>query len=196
MWVKSEYAGELAVISAWVSMLVPWNIAFQTKAPFQSTVVFLRFALFELQFRFASQITINDTQGETGMLDVPRALAETYPGTQVVGDAFVTTPPTSALFYDLASLQQAGIAWTVAALAFLAALALSIALYTREEAVRDALDVSEVRLMGALLVVGALGTGVATVLYYLQRGVVGTPIPVGVLLVGALGVVLLQTERV
>ena len=75
MWVKSEYAGELAVISAWVSMLVPWNIAFQTKAPFQSTVVFLRFALFELQFRFASQITINDTQGETGMLDVPRALA-------------------------------------------------------------------------------------------------------------------------
>ena len=108
----------------------------------------------------------------------------------------MTTPPTSALFYDLATLRQAGIAWTVAALAFLAALALSIALYTREEAVRDALDISEVRLMGALLVVGALGTGIATVLYYFQRGVVGTPIPVGVLLVGALGVVLLQTERV
>ena len=196
MWVKSEYAGELAVLSAWVSLLVPWNVAYQTRAPFDSTVVFLRFALFEVQFRFASQISINGTDGQQTMLDVPRALAETYPGTPLVGDIFVALPPQSALFFDAPRLQQAGLVWTLAAVAFLCALVLSIALYTREAAVSEYFDRSEVRLMGALLVAGAVGTAIATALYYLGRGVVGTPIPIGVLVIGALGVVLLQTERV
>ncbi|MFC7134502.1 MULTISPECIES: DUF7549 family protein [Salinibaculum] len=191
MWVKSEYAGELAVLSAWVSMLVPWNVAFLTKAPFDSTVVFLRFALFEVQFRFPSELVFDGQQ-----LDVASALAETYPGTHFLGDAFLALPTAAITFYESPQLQQAGLAATGGALAFLAALALSVALYTREDAVADALDGREVQLMGTLLLAGAAGTAVATALYYLERGLVGTPIPVGVLVVGALGAVLLRTERV
>lgn len=191
MWVKSEYAGELAVLSAWVSMLVPWNVAFLTKAPVQSTVVFLRFALFEAQFRFPSEIIVGNQRA-----DVAGVLAETYPGTHFIGDAFLALPSDAITFYESPQLQQAGLAATGAALAFLAALALSVALYTREDAVTDALDGREVQLMGALLLAGAAGTAVATAMYYAERGIVGTPIPVGVLVVGALGAVLLRTERV
>ncbi len=196
MWVKSEYAGELAVLSAWVSMLVPWNLVYHTGAAFESTVVFLRFALFEVQFRFASEIRINNTEGQQSTLDVPKALAETYPGTNVFGDVYLATPLEPALFYELPRLQQAGVAGLIAAGAFLGALVLSVALYLREEKVSTVLDGREVHLMGGLLVAGSLGTAVATVLYALQRTVAGTPIPIGVFVIGALGVVLLRTERV
>lgn len=198
MWVKSEYAGELAVLSAWVSLLVPWNIVYHTKAPLESTVYFLRFALFEIQFRAPSEITLNATDVGRGVqqVDVEAILAQQYPGTNLVGDFFLTTPPTSALFYETSRLQQAGWVWTVGALCFFAAFVLSLALYFREEAVSERLPLSEVRLMGALLGVGALGTLAATVLYYLQRSVVGFPIPIGALIIGFLAVVLLQTERV
>lgn len=196
MWVKSEYAGELAVLSAWVSMLVPWNVVRHASAPFESTVVFLRFALFEVQFRFPTRIAINNTEGETSIVDASRALAEAYPGSRVLGDLFVAVPPQTALFYEAPRLQQAGLVWSLSAMVFFGAFVLSLALYTNEAAVSEKLDVSEVRLMGALLLAGAVGSGVATVLYYLERPVVGTPIPVGVLVIGALGVVLLRTERV
>jgi hypothetical protein len=191
MWVRSEYASELAVLSAWLAALVPWNVAYHARAPLDSTVFFVRFALVELQLRAASEIVVD---GEA--LDVDAALATQYPGTELVGDFFLTTPPTSALFYGSSGLGTAGWIWSLASLCFLAALALSLALYVREDAVRARLPVSEVRLMGVLLAVGALGTAAATVLYYTRREIVGVPIPVGVVVVGILAAVLLRTERV
>lgn len=192
MWVRSEYAGELAVLSAWISVLLPWNITYQGSAPPDGlgTVYFFRFAFFEIQFRRPWVFEING--------DVTRAtepLDATYAGSQLFGNVFVTTPPSAASFYD-GALGQASLLWAGAALVFAAAFLLSLALYFRENAVAERLPVSEVRLMGALLVVGALGTAAASVQYFTTDVTGGIPIPVGVIVVGVLGLVLLQTEAV
>ena len=143
MWVRSEYASELAVLSAWLAALVPWNVAYHARAPVDSTIFFVRFALVELQLRAASEIVVD---GEP--LDVDAALAAQYPGTGLVGDFFLTTPPTSALFYGPGGLGTAGWVWSLAAACFLGALVLSLALYLREDEVRTRLPVSEVRPSG------------------------------------------------
>ena len=195
MWVRSEYTSELAVLAAWVSLLVPWSVAYNGDAPVfgldnvDATLYFVRFPLFELQFRSDSVI---QNQVE---FDIAGLLASQYPGTELFASIYVTTPPTSALFYD-GRLALASVVWSVAALAFLCAFGLSIALYLREDAVVARLPVSEVRLMGALLGVGALGAAAASVLHYTQRAVVGTPIPIGVLVIAAFALVLLRIETV
>lgn len=197
MWVKSEYASELAVLSAWVAMVLPWNVVYFPNAAGGSTVVFLRFALVEIQVRAATIITVvNNRTGDVQRVAADGLLAQQFPGTELAADVFLTTPPTAALFYEAPRLQQASIAWTVAAASFLLAFVLSLALYTREEAVRERLPVDPVRLMGALLAAGAVGTALATGLYYLARDLAGMPIPVGVVIIGVLAVVLLRAERV
>jgi uncharacterized protein (TIGR04206 family) len=197
MWVKSEYASELAVLSAWVAMVLPWNVVYFPNAAGGSTVVFLRFALVEIQVRAATIITlVNNRTGDVRRVAADGLLAQQFPGTELAADVFVTTPPTSALFYEAPELQQAGLAWTVAAASFLLAFVLSLALYTKEEAVRERLPVDPVRLLGALLAAGTVGTALATWLYYLARDLAGTPIPVGVVIIGVLAVVLLRAERV
>lgn len=190
MWVRSKYTSELAVLAAWVSLLVPWNIVYHGDAPVGGTVVFLRFALFEIQIRDPGAFTLN---GQTVVASEPLEL--TYAGTELVGSFFITSPPGSLQFYD-GTLQQASLVWTVAAGVFILAFLLSLALYFRTEQTVDRLPTSEVRLMGLLLGVSALGLAGASAMYYLERSTMGIPIPVGVLVVGALSVVLLQTEEV
>jgi uncharacterized protein (TIGR04206 family) len=190
MWVRSQYAAELAVVSAWISVLLPWNVAYQGDAPEGGTVYFFRFALFELQIRQPGAVEIN---GE--LIEASEPLAATYPGTELVGSIFVATPPGAVTFYD-GALSQASLLWTVAAAAFAGAFVLSLALYVREEAVADRLPASEVRLMGGLLGIAALGTAGASVLFYQERSAAGLPIPVGVLVIGALAAVLYQTEAI
>lgn len=201
MWVRSAYASELAVLSAWVSMLVPWNVSWKlvdhAGFPLDSTVVFLRFALVELQFRSVATIRANTTGigGGVERLDTAGLLAQQYPGTELLAGFYVATPLEAATFYESASLAQASLVWTAGSVAFLLAFGLSLALYFREATVRERLPVSEVRLMGALLGIGAVATAAATALYHSGRDIVGTPLPVGVVVIGALALVLLQTER-
>lgn len=190
MWVRSEYTSELAVLSAWLSVLVPWNVAYHTDAPVDSTVFFLRFALFEVQFRYPTTIEVNGQEHSAAP-----ALEVTYPGVQVAGELFVTTPLNSVLFYD-ETLQSASMLWTIAAVAFTLALLLSFALYFRTAETNERLPYSEVRVMGSLLAIAALGTATASLLYLLENDTVGTPIPVGVLVIGALAAILLRTEEI
>jgi hypothetical protein len=202
-WVRSEYAAELAVLSAWVSALLPLNVAWHGSAPpaNSSVVVFLRFALFELQYRIPATVTVTDADTgavtEVGAERVAGILAAVYPGTELAFDFFLTTPPTAAAFYRGSdpALATASLAGTVAALAVLAAVGLGVALYLRAGAVRARLPVTEPRAVGALLAVAAGAGAVATWYYYLGRATAGLPIPVGVVLVGALAAVLLRTER-
>lgn len=190
MWVRSEYTSELAVLSAWLSVLVPWNVAYHSDAPVDSTIFFLRFALFEVQLRFPSTIEVNGQKHSAApVLDL------TYPGVEVVGNLFVTTPLNAVLFYD-ETLQTASMLSTIAAVAFALALVLSFALYFRTAETIERLPYSEVRVMGSLLAIAALGTATASLLYLLENDVVGTPIPVGVLVIGALAAILLQTEEI
>lgn len=180
------------MLSAWIAALLPWNVAYQSSAPpdGQASVYFLRFAFFEIQFRRPWVFEVN---GEVS--DAMEVLDALYAGTQLFGNVYATVPSSSATFYE-GAMGQASLLWTVAAVAFALAFALSLVLYLREEGVADRLPVSEVHLMGALLGVGALGTGAASALYLTARDSTGIPIPVGVIVVGALAVVLLRTEEV
>ena len=192
MWVRSEYAGELAVLSAWIAAVLPWNVAYQSSAPpeGQASVYFFRFAFFEIQFRRPWVFEVNgDVSVATEPLDI------TYAGTNLFGDVYATSPPTSTTFYG-GTMGQASLLWTVAALVFAVAFVLSLALYLREEDVADRLPVSEIHLMGALLAVGTLGTGAASALYLTARDSTGLSVPVGVVVVGLLAVVLLRTEKI
>jgi len=192
MWVRSEYAGELAVLSAWIAALLPWNVAYQSSAPpeGQASVYFFRFALFEIQFRRPWVFEVN---GEVA--DAMEVLDAIYAGTELLGNVYATSPPASVAFYD-GTMGQASLLWTVAALAFAVAFGLSLALYFREDEVAARLPLSEIHLMGALLAVGAVGTGGASALYLTARDSTGIPIPVGVVVVGVLAAVLLRTEKV
>ncbi|MFC7072117.1 hypothetical protein ACFQJ7_04415 [Halovenus rubra] len=190
MWVRSQYTSELAVLAAWVSLLVPWNVAYQGDAPAGGTVYFFRFALVELQFR---QPGVLDIGGSS--IKATQPLDATYSGSELATSLFATTPVGSATFYE-GTLGLASILWLLAALVFLIAFAFSLALYLRTAQTIARLPVSEVRLMGALLGVGTLGVGASSVFQFLERDTVGMPIPIGVFIVGVLSVVLLLTKQV
>ncbi len=190
MWFRSKYANELAVLSAWVAVVVPWNISRQSSisTPFgegEFSMLSLQLPLFELQFR--DELAVIDDAG----FDVSAELS----GTELAGNVFITSGPTSAAFYD-GTLQYASLLWTVASVALAVAFVLSLLLYFREERVEQALPRHPVHVMGGLFAVGAVGTAGASVLYVFERDVVGVPIPIGVLVIGALAVVLLRTEPI
>ncbi|MFC7194784.1 hypothetical protein ACFQL4_09190 [Halosimplex aquaticum] len=59
-WVDSEYAGELAVVSAWLSALLPWSLT--VLSPSQSsesfTFVIIRYTYFQFQFLLGSNLAV------------------------------------------------------------------------------------------------------------------------------------------
>lgn len=189
-WVKSEYAGELAVLSAWLSMVLPWNVVYHPDAPVNSTVVFFRFSVFELQIRFPFIFEVGDQ-----LVSAANALALQYPGTGLFWGLFVTTPVGAIGHYN-DYMELGSIAWGIAALVLLACFVVSLALYLREDATEERLPVDPVRLIGGLLGAATVATAAASVLYFLDRSLAGIPIPVGVVVMGALSVALLRVERV
>lgn len=53
VWVKSEYADELAVVSAWLAALLPWAISYTpSHVDFPGTVVYVRFPFLEIRYVF------------------------------------------------------------------------------------------------------------------------------------------------
>ena len=163
VWVRSEYAPELAVAFAWLSTLVPWTVSYATLSEVGS-VLFVRFPLFQVRYAFG--------------IPFARAvrLDSAYGAWQLQAGQ---------------SLEVAYAAWTVGAVIFLVALALSAAMYVDFDRVAP---YRPVRLMGVLL--GATGVALAVATYLAAtRGISGLQVPVGVLLLLAFGVLLLRAER-
>ena len=132
VWVRSEYAGELAVVSAWLSALLPWNITYSTLAGVGS-VLFVRFPFF--QVRYVAGISI--------------------------ADGLAVSSPLGALAYQQGqSIAAAYAAWAVGAAVVGAAVVLSLLLYLREERVEATVDA--VRLMGGLLALAGVVLTAAT----------------------------------
>ena len=165
MWVRSEYAGELAVLSAWLCALLPWSVSYAS----QGGLRLYRIHFLYLFFQFVPGI-------DFGQYDTPYLLVYRAPGFPDNADV--------AFGYQL---------WILAAAVFTAALALSAVYYVYDERLEARLPVDPVRLMGGLLILAAVPLTAST--YLLFTGFAGITIPVGILFMYLLGGLLLVVER-
>jgi uncharacterized protein (TIGR04206 family) len=104
MWVRSEYAGELAVLLTWLSTLIPWNVSYATDGS-GTAALFVRFPLFQVRYVFG----------------IPLARG------------VVVADPLSALAFQRGSpIAAAYEVWALGAAVFAVALAVSLVYYRRE----------------------------------------------------------------
>ena len=133
VWVRSEYAGELAVLSVWANVLIPWSLS---TAPIGGGQLYvLRFQFFLFQFLLGV-----DVEGQVSFLTVPGAVA-----------------------LESGAVRTAYLAWGAGAVALGLAFLLSIAYYAVDERLEAVTPVDPVRLLGGLLVIAGVLEGVAVV---------------------------------
>lgn len=179
VWVRSEYAGELAVLSTWVAALLPWNLHYAPGVA-GGALLYVRFPLLQIRYAFGLSLIRGTQVG----LPVPPPLVDST--------GFVV----SAMgFQDNAGLTSAYEVWAVAAAVYLVAVGISV-LYYRDEDRVEAWSVDPVSLLGGLLLAVAGLLGASSYLAFRADAFPGVPVPVGVFIVGLLGVVLLGADRV
>jgi uncharacterized protein (TIGR04206 family) len=134
MWARSEYAGELAVLSTWLCALLPWSVTLFS--PQGLTALTFRFLPLRLLYILGAELP-----GERPLLFV----------WQVPG--FVATPGETL----------AATAWLAGSAAFLVPLGLSVVYYLREEGlearVTPRLAFGLVAASGGLVLATALAAG-------------------------------------
>lgn len=130
MWVRSEYAGELAVLSVWANALIPWSLSVASADG--ASLVVVRFQLFLLQYIFGISLGAQERPFQT-----------------VVG----------AIDFETGAVGQAYEVWLAAAAVFAVALLVSVVYYAVDERLAAVSPVDPVRLLGGLLVLtGAVET--------------------------------------
>ncbi len=166
VWVRSEYAGELAVLSAWLAALIPWNVTVASEQV-PGYLFYLRFPFAEVQYLLGFDV------GGRSFFLLSIAEAVTNQSGQVVYGAYLT--------------------WAAGAVLIGAAVLVSIAYYVEEEYVESG-PVDPVRAIGALLAAAGGVLLVATYLL-VTRGIPGIPLPIGAVLLAVIGGTLLRVER-
>lgn len=164
-WVKSEYANELAVLSAWLAALLPWNVTY-TSEVLGGNLLYVRFPFFQVRYNFGVAI------GRAIRFDTPLSAARFQEGQSL------------ALPYQV---------WAAGAAVLAVAVLLSVVFYLQEDRL-EASPVDPVRLMGGVLGLGTLVLGVSTYYLYTQ-GFPGIKVPVGLALLGVLAAMLLTVDR-
>jgi len=140
--VRSEYAGEFAVVAAWISALMPWSITYFRPAELSLELLVVRYGYFHLQF----------------LLSGPLFDTRTF------------LPLHEAHGYVASNVRPAIAVAAVGAVALTLALVLSV-VYYRAEARVESLPVDPVRLMGAILgVCGLLFLGATALLWENKAG--------------------------
>lgn len=167
VWVRSEYAGELAVVSAWLAAVIPWNVTYATDEGLPGDVLYLRFPFFEVQYLIGFEINDNQFFLNT------------------IGDA-VSQQIGQGVFIAYAT-------WLAGAALVSVAVLVSLIYYLEEERV-EAGPVDPVTLIGGLLTVAGVVLAAASYLF-VARGIPGYPIPVGTVLLLVLGTILLRVDR-
>lgn len=167
-WVRSEYAGELAVVLTWASAFIPWSVSLSRFAE-GVTFVVIRFPFFMFQFLYGVELE----GAERPFLTVVSAPGFPDPAKQL-------------------GVVRAYQIWLVAAGVFGLAVLFSVAYYLAEQRIESG-PVDPVRGLGAALVLSAVLLSVSTVMLLVGYG--GLSIPVGVLFLYLFGGVLLVVER-
>ena len=126
MWVRSEYAVELAVLSAWVCALLPWSVSYAS----QEGLRLFRIHFVYLFFQFVPGVDLGD---------MPFRFVHDAPG--------FAANETTAFGYQL---------WLLGAAVLSLALALSFVYYVYDDRLEARSPVDPVRLMGGLLVASAV----------------------------------------
>lgn len=167
-WVRREYAGELAVLSVWLTALLPWSVSYfnQTIGGRDVTVINIRFVFFQFHYVFGISF------GEQTLADLVQTVLEV--------PSFV--PPNQQLEAQI---------WLGGAVAFALLLLLSVAYYARETALTERSPVDLVRLTGGAFALLAVVFSVATALFFPHQ----ITVPVGTLFMWIFAVVLLRIER-
>ncbi|WP_436927385.1 DUF7549 family protein [Halosimplex amylolyticum] len=170
MWVRSEYAGELAVVATWLTALLPWSVSVLRESPdgldATFTVVNIRFVF--VQFHYLFGLSLGD-QSLDGLVQFVYEIPAFVPDNQVLE----------------------GRIWVAAALFFALMLALSVVYYAREEWLTERSPVDPVRLFGAGFAVLAVVFTAAAVMFYQHQPTV----PVGALFMWVFAAILLRVER-
>ncbi|MFB6252613.1 MAG: hypothetical protein ABEI27_13190 [Halobellus sp.] len=165
VWVRSEYAGELAVVVTWLAAFVPWNITYSSGIS-GGSVLFVRFPFFQIRYAF-------------GVTPARRiALAD---------------PLSAIAFQHGQTIQVAYQAWAVGA-AVLAVGVVVATLYYRDEERLEAGPADPVRFLGGILALSGVVLAAATYLL-LTRGFPGVPLPVGVVFLLLFGGLLLTVDQ-
>jgi len=170
MWVRSEYAGELAVLATWLTALLPWSVSVLRESPqgvdATFTVINIRFVF--LQFHYLFGLPIGD-QGLDSIVQFVFEIPGFVPNNQV----------------------PEGRLWLAAAGPFLLFLALSFVYYARDGWLEANSPVDPVRVFGATFGVFAVVFTVATAMFYQHQPTV----PVGALFMWVFAAMLLRVER-
>lgn len=168
MWVKSEYAGALAIVSTWLCALLPWSVTLfreELEPGVGMVAIWIRFLPGRLLY--LSGVGLGDESPYRWVWEVP---------------GFVATRGETL----------AGYVWLAGTAVFAVAFVVSLLYYVRETWV-ESWRVDPVRLLGSLLVLtGLVLSAAVAVLWRFQAGIV---VPVGVLFHLGLGGVLLQADR-
>lgn len=165
MWVRSEYAGELAVLSAWMCALLPWSVLYASR----DGARLIRGHFVYVFFQFAPG------SGMEGLIQnvVLIGGGRTFGANEAV-----------AFGYRL---------WVLGAFVMTLAVLLSFVYYLYDQALEERSPVDPVRVMGALLVTAGIPFAGAT--YFVHTGGLGVTVPVGVPFMFVLGGLLLIVER-
>lgn len=136
VWVRSEYAGELAVLSVWANVLIPWSVSV---APVGSgQLVALRFQFVLFQFLLGVEI-----EGAVKFLTLPGAIA-----------------------LESGDVRQAYLVWGAGGVLFALAVLLSVVYYAVDERLEEVAPLDPVRILGGLLLLAGLVEAVSTVLLF------------------------------
>lgn len=167
-WVRSEYAGELAVVSVWLTALLPWSVSVfrEAIAGRTVTVINIRFVLWQFHYLFGISF------GEQTFADL----------VQVVHQVPDFVPPNQRLEAEI---------WLGAAALFAALLVLSVLYYAREDWLTERVPTDLVRLFGGVFAVLAVVFSVTTAMFFPHQ----VTVPIGVVFMWVFAVTLLRIDR-
>jgi len=171
LWVNPEYAEEFAVLSAWLSLLIPWSLTYGRLGSGGDAPL-----IFQMRFPFV--------------------LVQYAPNVPLV-EAFQLRYAHELM--QLESGSNAGLAtgfefWFVGSLLLALAFVLSLVMYVELGVLDRFRSIAPVRAMGGLLLLAALAMTVSD--YYLWHNMPGRQIPVFTLFYYVFAVALLSIEDV